>query len=223
MSIKNILCFGDSNTWGFVPGAFDPETLYIKRYSILERWPGLLREMLGADYYIIEEGLNGRTTNVEYPDLSGRSGTSYILPCLYSHSPLDLVILNIGINDIKAIFDRTMMEISEGMAELIDLIKSTSYGPDMQGPPQILLLSPSALTHEGYVDQNNESAFKGGMEKSLFFNEYYKKIALEKSCHYINLQSVINYSEIDGLHYDKRGHAVIASVVTSKINEIFAK
>ena len=223
MSIKNILCFGDSNTWGFVPGAFDPKTLHLKRYSILERWPGLLREMLGADYHIIEEGLNGRTTNVEYPDLSGRSGTSYILPCLYSHSPLDLVILNIGINDIKAIFDRTMMEISEGMAELIDLIKSTSYGPDMQGPPQILLLSPSALTHEGYVDQNNESSFKGGMEKSLSFNEYYKKIALEKSCHYVNLQSVVNYSEIDGLHYDKRGHAVIASVIGSKINEIFAK
>ena len=68
MSIKNILCFGDSNTWGFVPGAFDPETLYMKRYSILERWPGILRDILGADYHIIEEGLNGRTTNVEYPD-----------------------------------------------------------------------------------------------------------------------------------------------------------
>ena len=221
MSIKNILCFGDSNTWGFVPGAFDPETLYMKRYSILERWSGLLRDILGADYHIIEEGLNGRTTNVEYPDLSGRSGTSYILPCLYSHSPLDLVILNIGINDIKVIFDRSMMEISEGMAEIIDLIKSTSYGPDMQGPPQILLLSPSALTHEGYVDQNNESAFKGGMEKSLLFNDFYKKIALDRDCHYLDLQAVVSYSKIDGLHYDKRGHAVVASSVASKINEIF--
>ena len=221
MSINNILCFGDSNTWGFVPGAFDPETLYMKRYSILERWPGLLRDMLGADYHIIEEGLNGRTTNVEYPDLSGRSGTSYILPCLYSHSPLDLVILNIGINDIKVIFDRSMMEISKGMAEIIDLIRSTSYGPDMQGQPQILLLSPSALINEGYVDQNNESAFKGGMEKSLLFNDYYEKLALERDCHYIDLQSVVSYSKVDGLHYDKRGHAVIASIVASKINEIF--
>ena len=222
MTMKNILCFGDSNTWGFVPGEFDPETLYMKRYSIRERWPGLLRDILGEDFHIIEEGLNGRTTNIEYPDLSGRSGTSYILPCLYSHSPLDLVILNIGINDTKVIFDRSMMEISKGMAEIIDLIRSTSYGPDMQGQPQILLLSPSALNHEGYVDQNNESAFKGGMEKSLFFNEYYEKIALEKGCQYINLQSVVNYSEIDGLHYDKRGHAVIASVVASKIKEIFS-
>tara|TARA_B000000557_G_scaffold213742_1_gene180109 strand:- start:213 stop:464 length:252 start_codon:yes stop_codon:yes gene_type:complete len=79
-----------------------------------------------------------------------------ILPCLYSHSPLDLAFLNIGINDIKVILDRSMMEISAGMAEIIDLIKSTSYRPDMQGPTQILLLSPSAITHEGHVDQNNE-------------------------------------------------------------------
>ena len=221
MTMKNILCFGDSNTWGFVPGAFDPETLYMKRYSIRERWPGLLRGILSEDFHIIEEGLNGRTTNVEYPDLSGRSGTSYILPCLYSHSPLDLVILNIGINDIKVIFDRSMMEISNGMAEIIDLIRSTSYGPDMQGQPQILLLSPSALIHEGYVDQNNESAFKGGMEKSLLFNDYYKKIALDRDCHYLDLQAVVSYSKIDGLHYDKRGHAVVASSVASKINEIF--
>ena len=221
MTMKNILCFGDSNTWGFVPGAFDPKTLYMKRYSIRERWPGLLRDILGEDFHIIEEGLNGRTTNVEYPDLSGRSGTSYILPCLYSHSPLDLVILNIGINDIKVIFDRSMMEISKGMAEIIDIIRSISYGPDMQGQPQILLLSPSALIHEGYVDQNNESAFKGGMEKSLLFNDYYEKLALERDCHYVDLQSVVSYSKIDGLHYDKRGHAVVASIVASKINEIF--
>ena len=221
MTMKNILCFGDSNTWGFVPGAFDPETLYMKRYSIRERWPGLLSDILGEDFHIIEEGLNGRTTNVEYPDLSGRSGTSYILPCLYSHSPLDLVILNIGINDTKVIFDRSIMEISKGMAEIIDLIRSTSYGPDMQGQPQILLLSPSALIHEGYVDQNNDSAFKGGMEKSLLFNDYYEKLALERDCHYIDLQSVVSYSKIDGLHYDKRGHAVVASIVASKINEIF--
>ena len=221
MTMKNILCFGDSNTWGFVPGAFDPKTLYMKRYSIRERWPGLLRGILSEDFHIIEEGLNGRTTNVEYPDLSGRSGTSYILPCLYSHSPLDLVILNIGINDTKVIFDRSMMEISKGMAEIIDLIRSTSYGPDMQGQPQILLLSPSALIHEGYVDQNNESAFKGGMEKSLLFNDYYEKLALERDCHYIDLQSAVSYSKVDGLHYDKRGHAVVASSVASKINEIF--
>ena len=57
----------------------------------------------------------------------------------------------------------------------------------MQGTPQILLLSTSALAYEGYVDQNNQSVFKEGMEKSLSLNEYYEKIALEKGCHYVNL------------------------------------
>ena len=61
------------------------------------------------------------------------------------------------------------------------------------------------------------------MEKSFSFNEYYEKVALEKGCHYVNLQPVVNYSEINGLYYDKRGHAVIASVIASKINEILAK
>ena len=44
----------------------------------------------------------------------------------------------------------------------------------MQGPFQILLLSPYTLTHEGYVDLNIESVFKERMGKSLFFNEYYE-------------------------------------------------
>ena len=98
----------------------------MKRYPILERWPGLLRGIMGKNYHIIKDGLNGRTTNEEYSGLSRRRGTSYILPCLYSYSPLDLVILNININDIKVIFDRSMMEISKGMAEIIDLARSTS-------------------------------------------------------------------------------------------------
>ena len=76
MSVNNILCFGDSNTWGFVPGAFDPKTFYMERYPISKRWPGVMRTILGTGYHVVEEGLNGRTTNVEYPDLAGRSDCS---------------------------------------------------------------------------------------------------------------------------------------------------
>ena len=51
----NILCFGDSNTWGYKPdktGRFDEKT----------RWTGLLQQKLGPEYHIIEEGLCGRMT-----------------------------------------------------------------------------------------------------------------------------------------------------------------
>ena len=52
--MKTILCFGDSNTWGY-----NPENR--QRFGPEERWTGILRNSLGEDYRVIEEGLNGRT------------------------------------------------------------------------------------------------------------------------------------------------------------------
>ena len=112
MKERNILCYGDSNTWGFVPIIFDYETNYMARYSFDKRWTGILQKELGNNYRIIEEGLNGRTTNIDYPDVKGRSGTSYLNPCLYSHAPLDLVIIQLGVNDLKTIFNRTIEDIA---------------------------------------------------------------------------------------------------------------
>ena len=221
MTVKNILCFGDSNTWGFVPGAYNPITLYMERYPLSKRWPGVMSRILGDEFHIIEEGLNGRTTNIEYPDLSGRSGTSYIIPCLYSHSPLDIVILQLGINDTKTIFDRNTVNISEGIIEIIDLIMGTLYGKDMQSPPQILLLSPPPLAHEGYIDQDGKLIFEGGRRKSLQFHDHYDQIAKDKGCYYMNLSSEVGYSKIDGLHLDEEGHGIVGSITASKIKEIF--
>ena len=36
-----ILCYGDSNTWGYIPGTDH------QRFSKDERWPGALQRMLG--------------------------------------------------------------------------------------------------------------------------------------------------------------------------------
>ncbi|MFL2983630.1 MAG: SGNH/GDSL hydrolase family protein [Candidatus Neomarinimicrobiota bacterium] len=221
--MKTILCFGDSNTWGFVPGAFDSETFYMERYPISKRWPGVMGNLLGNEFHIIEEGLNGRTTNIEYPDIVGRSATSYIEPCLYSHAPLDIVVVQLGINDLKNIFYRNISSIASGMAELIDLISMTSFGTDMQSPPKILLLAPPPLVHEKYIDQNNHYVFKGGMEKSFEFGRYYSKIAEKKNCHYMDLSSIVKYSAIDGLHLDEKGHEIVGTALANKIENIFQK
>lgn len=63
--MKTILCYGDSNTWGYVPGSLDFKTVYVERYPRTIRWPGLLQQYLGSEYYVVEEGLNGRTTDTE--------------------------------------------------------------------------------------------------------------------------------------------------------------
>ncbi len=53
--MKTVVCYGDSNTWGY-----DPHTK--TRFPSDVRWTGVLRQELGVDYLVIEEGLNGRTT-----------------------------------------------------------------------------------------------------------------------------------------------------------------
>ena len=221
MHKKNILCFGDSNTWGFVPCIFDYNTFNIDRYSKKVRWPGVMQNILGGGYYVIEEGLNGRTTNIEYPDIEGRSGTSYLNPCLYSHSPLDLVIIQLGINDLKSIFNRSIQDIVKGIEELIKIIKDTNYGPNFKSPPKILIVGPPLLLHEGYLDQNNELVFVGGVEKSKQFHNFFSTLAYKKDCYYLNLGDKVKVSNIDGLHLDENGHKKVGEIMASNVFSIF--
>ena len=91
--MKTILAFGDSNTWGLVPGSKP-----LERYDRSIRWTGLLEELLD-DTRVIEAGLCGRTTVFEDPLRPGRKGVSALPSVLDSQSPLDLVLIMLGTND----------------------------------------------------------------------------------------------------------------------------
>ena len=91
--MKTILCFGDSNTWGYVPGS-DAE-----RFAPELRWPRRLAAALGDEWDVIAEGLSGRTATVDSPIAEGRNGLTYLLPCLHSHMPVDVVVIYLGTND----------------------------------------------------------------------------------------------------------------------------
>ncbi len=98
--IKTILCYGDSNTYGYVP-----ETGM--RYPRDIRYPGRLQNLFGEEYTVIEEGCNGRTTIHDDPIDGWKNGLDYLKPCLNSHKPIDIVILMLGSNDLKITFHLT--------------------------------------------------------------------------------------------------------------------
>ena len=87
---KVILCFGDSNTWGQ-----NEDKGFGERYPVNVRWTGRLQQLLGTDYYVIEEGLGGRTVDLDdpRPEKPGRNGFDYFLPCFISHSRVDLAVI----------------------------------------------------------------------------------------------------------------------------------
>lgn len=222
MNQKVILCYGDSNTWGYVP--LTNQMQQKSRHSRNERWTGLLQILLGSNYYIIEEGLNGRTTNLNYAIPPDRNGKTYLFPCLYSQAPIDLVILGLGGNDMKTYFDRSPEQIKEGLSELVDIIQLSPYGSNMLDPPEILITT-SVIPYpfiEDYKDENGIYFLKGVVKKSEELIQLYEQLATEKNCHYLDLSKEAFPSKTDGVHYDLIAHRKVAELINLKIKEIFS-
>src|SRR3989339_982228 len=156
-----ILAFGDSNTWGRVPG--DDNT---KRFPLNKRWPGILQTLLGNDYEVIEEGLNGRTTDIDSPHKMGKNGLQYLYPCLETHKPLDFVILSLGKNDLKAKYHRGPHDIAQGLEHCLQVI--LKEGKDARNKvPQIIILSTGIIEEKARLRfGKKEVDFLGGKEKS---------------------------------------------------------
>jgi lysophospholipase L1-like esterase len=209
--MTTVLCYGDSNTYGR-----DPVTK--RRMERDVRWPGVLQNTLGNDYHVIEEGLNGRTTVWDDPIRPGyfkRNGAWYLLPCLESHCPVDLLIIMLGTNDLKALFSVTPYDIAESMGRLVEIALGSKCGRD-DNPPQIVVMSPPPL---GNLSEYAET-FTGGVEKSKRLAAYYEKVAKKYGCRFFDAGSIIQSSKLDGLHYDPEDHKKLGKAVAGLVLDI---
>jgi lysophospholipase L1-like esterase len=206
--MKRILCYGDSNTWGYNPVTQD-------RFEKHERWTGQLSEVLGINYDVIEEGLNGRTTVWDDPIEGYKNGREYLIPCLETHMPLDLVIILLGVNDLKKRFSLSEYDIAEGAGVLVQIVQKSSTG--VKGnTPRILLMAPPPV---GKLTAFAEM-FEGAEAKSQKFAEHYRRVATELKCHFFDTSTVITSSDLDGIHFEQSEHAKLGQAVALKVREI---
>jgi lysophospholipase L1-like esterase len=208
--VKTILCYGDSNTWGYNPSTGG-------RYPRDVRWPGVLRRELGDGYLVIEEGLNGRTTVWEDPiEGKHKNGQSYLLPCLQSHKPLDLVIILLGTNDLKMRFSVPAADIANGAGGLVDIVQKSDTGRG-GGAPQVLLLAPPPVAKlTGFAEM-----FEGAEAKSRRFAEHYARVAQERGCAFLDTGQVIVSSDLDGVHLEVREQKRLGVAVAAKVRKLF--
>ncbi len=206
--VKRVLCFGNSNTWGYVPGTGE-------RLDYNSRWTGIIAHLLAKEYQIIEEGLNGRTIAWDDPTHSGRNGMKYLLPCLETHRPLDLVIILLGTNDLKNYFHGTVKDIVANIEKMIQVIKNNQYGSNGT-PPKILLLS---IPHVLKISRP-DSSFQNAREKSIQLTQEYRDIALKNQVNFLDITDAIKSSPVDGVHLSLENHQKLAQLLVEKIKEI---
>ena len=204
--VKTILCYGDSNTWGAIPGARH------ERYPFHVRWPGLLQNFLGAGYYIVEEGLSGRTTSIDDPFEDGRNGKTSLMPCLRTHDPINLVVLLLGTNDLKVRFSYTAFDIAKGIALLVNIIQQSKLGTKDQSPHVLLIAPPPISKLSDYAEE-----FEGGTIKSNHLADHYCRKAAELGCKFLDAGTVIQSSKKDGIHWESAEHKKIAQAIANMI------
>ncbi|AQS39994.1 lysophospholipase L1-like esterase [Shewanella psychrophila] len=207
--MKNILCFGDSNTWGYEP-------VVSMRYPYDVRWTGVLQKRLGSEYRIIEEGLNGRTSGSDEPGRDFRNAARYFPMLLECHRPLDLVVIMLGTNDLKSQFKLTSSAIASSVKGLCEMVLNCEYIDNAS--TQLLLIAPP---HVANLPVEDVRIFAGARDKSLQLAAEYKKIADELGILFMDASEIVETSDADGLHWTAQQHQDFANVLSDKVLNIF--
>ena len=205
-----ILCFGDSLTWGYHP-------VRQNRYGEEERWTGILQTLLGDAYKVIEEGQNSRTIATDDPTEGEKNGLAYILPCLESQRPLDVMILMLGTNDMKRKYCYSAEDIAGEMERFLEKVWAYNHF-HLEDSMKILLLPPPIV---GEYAQGTTMVdafdFRRTIPLSRELNELYRQLAETYGCVYVDTPSIVKVSREDGVHFDEEGNRRLAEALREVI------
>lgn len=192
--MRTLLCFGDSNTWGYIPGSD------AGRFPRETRWPLRLARALGEDWDVIAEGLNGRTATMDSPVAEGRNGLPYLVPCLHSHAPVDVVVIYLGTNDAGERYSLPAEDVAGAVGRLVKAARASESGPG-GGPPLVLVVCPPPFGPH-------------------VLGPSYAEVCDRLGCALLDLDGITVYSELDGIHLDDAGHAAVATAVEERVRRL---
>lgn len=205
--MKQILCFGDSNTYGLIPGTGD-------RYAWGVRWTSLLEQKVSEKgYRVVEEGLCGRTTVFDDPLRDGRRGTELLPALLESHGPVEVVIVMLGTNDCKTIYDASAEVIGKGIERLLDQIANANPSA------KVLLVSPIHLGDQIWQPEFDPEFSKERVAVSKKLATVYSRIAAKRNIAFLAASDYAAPSDVDREHLDESGHAKLAEAIYTKLRK----
>lgn len=190
--MKTVLCFGDSLTFGHDPAGNG-------RHAHEDRWPMVLQKALGEGVHVLPEALGGRTTAYDdHTAAADRNGARILPTLLASHTPIDLVIIMLGTNDLKPWTGSGAYGSRGGLKRLIEIIRT--HPSSITDAPEILVVSPPHA-----VPTANDASMgflQGIVEQSQMLSTYYSELADDLGCGFFDAASVAVASPVDGVHLD---------------------
>ncbi|MBE6041172.1 MAG: HAD family hydrolase [Clostridiales bacterium] len=206
----SVLCYGDSNTYGYEPATGG-------RYAPEIRWTTILQEKLGDHYEVIPEGLNGRTTAYDRPGAGWKNGISSFIACLGTHKPVDYLVIMLGTNDCVAGLGLTDEAIAKGMENLVVLAEEVS--PELQGyVPEIIVTVPASIKC-GWADDSPEYAdLRCMMRQSRAIEPLYREMAERHMIRFASgTDAEVNIH--DCTHLTENGHKQMADIIYNVLTE----
>lgn len=203
--MRKLLCFGDSNTWGY-----DPKNG--QRFAWGTRWTSILQEKLKKEeVQVIEEGLCGRTTVFEDIHRVGRRGIDVLPHLLETYDSLETVVIMLGTNDCKSAYHVDETIIGVGVEQLLQIIQK------MQPQAKILLVSPIYLGNEVWKKEFDPEFDKNSVTISHRLKEVYKSIGRKYGVYFLAASDYATYSTIDQEHMNEKNHEKLAEAIYNKI------
>ena len=205
--MAKVLCFGDSNTWGTVPGES-------YRYNENQRWPALLKSALVTQAEVIEEGQQGRTLVHNNPFQGNKSGQRYLKDCLEKYAP-DLVLILLGTNDLKKRFALCVDDVAKSAAHLAEQTQQFK-SPSLQKTAKVLLIAPPLVYEVGFYAK----MYAGAGAKSMAFAKCYALHAQSIGCAFFDAGSVVSPCPEEGIHWQKDQHQFLADALIPIIKDM---
>jgi len=212
--VKQILVYGDSLSWGIVPGTRE-------RQPFTVRWPGRLQAALargGTAVRVIEDCLNGRRTVWEDPFKPGRNGAVGLGQRIELNSPLALVVLLLGTNDFQSMHTNDAWHSGQGIAALVREIRCAPIEPGMPVPPVLIVAPPALDSPKGTIAPK----FEGGDRRCVGVAAAYREVADALGCPFFDAGTVVRASRVDGVHLDADAHLALGDALADVVRPLIA-
>lgn len=216
--MKRVLCYGDSNTWGYIPGSG-------ARFPADVRWTGIVAGLLRDQCVLLEDGLNGRTTVFDDPYAGFRNAKKGLGYSLCAQAPIDLLVLCLGTNDLKftnVIGAKKGLEALLRQIGLNDACFDAAMIPIFTQGPKVLVISPITL-HPDIAVLRPESSMADKYPDSARFAHYYQAVAQAHGMYFLDAAQYASASPADCLHMDAQSHQRLGQAVAEKIQAILAE